>query len=100
MVDKPQTLPRAKIGKRIGTHRWTSGAIARNKPGPVSVLGPKLLQPETVPMLIKPPSDIPASEITPKEIYLRRRDLLRMAAVAGVGAALGGMAPSRGIADG
>ncbi|MGD2021350.1 MAG: molybdopterin-dependent oxidoreductase, partial [Thiohalocapsa sp.] len=41
-------------------------------------------------MLIKRSSDIPASEITPREVYLRRRELLRAAALAGVGAALGG----------
>ena len=41
-------------------------------------------------MLIKRPSDIPTSEITPKAVYLRRRELLRAAALAGVGAAIGG----------
>jgi sulfoxide reductase catalytic subunit YedY len=41
-------------------------------------------------MLIKHPSDIPSSEITPKAIYLRRREFLRAAALAGAGAALGG----------
>ena len=42
-------------------------------------------------MLIKRPNDIPASEITPQSVYLRRRELLR-AAMAGVGAAVGGAA--------
>jgi sulfoxide reductase catalytic subunit YedY len=41
-------------------------------------------------MLIKRLSDIPPSEITPREVYVRRRELLRAAALAGVGAALGG----------
>lgn len=43
-------------------------------------------------MLIKRPSDIPASEITPKAVYLRRREFLQAAALAGVGAAIGGAA--------
>ena len=43
-------------------------------------------------MLIKRPSDIPPSEITPRAVYLRRREFLRAAAVAGVGAAVGGAA--------
>jgi len=42
-------------------------------------------------MLIKRPSDIPASEITPRSVYLRRREFLQTAAAAGVGAALGGV---------
>jgi sulfoxide reductase catalytic subunit YedY len=42
-------------------------------------------------MLIKPPQPIPASEITPKEHWLRRRELMAGAA-AGLGlAALGGL---------
>ena len=41
-------------------------------------------------MLIKRPSDIPASEITPRSVYLRRREFLQTAAAAGVGAAMGG----------
>ena len=41
-------------------------------------------------MLIKRSSDIPSSEITPPEIYARRREFLKAAAAAGVGAALGG----------
>jgi sulfoxide reductase catalytic subunit YedY len=40
-------------------------------------------------MLIKRPSDIPASEVTPRAVYLRRREFLRAAALAGVGAAMG-----------
>lgn len=40
-------------------------------------------------MLIKQPSDIPASEITPQAVYLHRREFLRAAALAGVGAAMG-----------
>jgi methionine sulfoxide reductase catalytic subunit len=43
-------------------------------------------------MLIKRPSDIPPSEITPKAVYLRRREFLQAAALAGVGAAIGGAA--------
>src|ERR1051325_1111231 len=31
-------------------------------------------------MLIKPPSDIPSSEITPKRVYLNRREFVRAAA--------------------
>ena len=42
-------------------------------------------------MLIKPPTPIPPSEITPKEHWLRRRELMAGAA-AGLGlAALGGL---------
>jgi sulfoxide reductase catalytic subunit YedY len=42
-------------------------------------------------MLIKRPSDIPASEITPQGVWLRRRELIR-AAASGVGqAAAGGL---------
>jgi len=41
-------------------------------------------------MLIKRSSDIPSSEITPPEVYARRREFLKAAAAAGVGAALGG----------
>jgi len=45
-------------------------------------------------MLIKRPSDIPSSEITPPKLYARRRAFLKVAALAGVGAgvsaALGG----------
>ena len=40
-------------------------------------------------MLIKKPTDIPSSEITPKGLYLNRRKFLAAAAVAGAGAALG-----------
>src|SRR5438874_8731190 len=37
-------------------------------------------------MLIKPPADIPSSEITPKGIYMRRRDFLgALVAVTGLG---------------
>jgi len=43
-------------------------------------------------MLILKPSDIPSSEITPEELYLRRRDFLRLGAA---GALLGaGLAPA------
>ena len=35
-------------------------------------------------MLIRPPSDVAASEITPREIYLRRREFLRGAAALGL----------------
>jgi len=41
-------------------------------------------------MLIKRSSDIPSSEITPPEVYARRREFLKAAAAAGIGAALGG----------
>jgi sulfoxide reductase catalytic subunit YedY len=41
-------------------------------------------------MLIKTPADIPSSEITPPQVYARRREFLQAAAAAGVGAALGG----------
>ena len=41
-------------------------------------------------MLIKRASDIPSSEITPPEVYARRREFLKAAGLAGVGAALGG----------
>lgn len=40
-------------------------------------------------MLIKPPSDIPPSEITAPETYARRREFLKAAAVAGLGTAAG-----------
>lgn len=39
-------------------------------------------------MLIRPPSDIPSSEITPEQVYLRRREIMRAAAAGGVLAAL------------
>src|SRR5260370_39733673 len=38
-------------------------------------------------MLIKKPSDIPYSEITPKSLYMNRRNFLAAAAVAGAGLA-------------
>jgi len=40
-------------------------------------------------MLIKKPSDIPSSEITPKDLYLNRREFLTGAALAGAAAATG-----------
>ena len=40
-------------------------------------------------MLIKKPSDIPSSEITPKSAYLNRRKFLAGAALAGAAAATG-----------
>ena len=40
-------------------------------------------------MLIKRSSDIASSEITPPDVYARRREFLRAAAAAGVGAAIG-----------
>ena len=46
-------------------------------------------------MLIRPPSDIPSSEITPEQVYLRRREIMRAAAAGGVLAAL---SPSPGFA--
>ena len=39
-------------------------------------------------MLIRPPRDIPSSEITPKSVYLRRREFLGGAAALGVAAAM------------
>ncbi len=39
---------------------------------------------------IRKASDVGASEITPKSVYLDRRRFLRAAAVAGAGAAMGG----------
>jgi len=39
-------------------------------------------------MLIRPPRDIPSSEITPRSVYLRRRDFIGGAAALGVAAAL------------
>ena len=42
-------------------------------------------------MLIRPPSDVAASEITPREIYLRRREFLRGAAALGVAGGLSGV---------
>ncbi|MGB5832812.1 MAG: protein-methionine-sulfoxide reductase catalytic subunit MsrP [Thiohalocapsa sp.] len=41
-------------------------------------------------MLIKRRSDIPSSEVTPPELYARRREFLKAAAAAGIGAAVGG----------
>lgn len=46
-------------------------------------------------MLIKKPGDIRPSEITPPEIYARRREFLKAAAVLGVGAVLGSSGCSR-----
>jgi sulfoxide reductase catalytic subunit YedY len=37
-------------------------------------------------MLIKKPADIPSSEITPKSLYLRRREFIQSAAIAAAGA--------------
>jgi len=47
-------------------------------------------------MLIKPPAGIPSSEITPKSVYLNRREFMRAAGTAGAVAALaaGGLAGS------
>ena len=42
-------------------------------------------------MLLKRASDIPSSEITGKEVYLRRREFLETAAVLTVGSAIGGL---------
>jgi sulfoxide reductase catalytic subunit YedY len=41
-------------------------------------------------------SNIPASEITPKDVYLSRRDFMKTAAVVGAGALLAACAPSAG----
>jgi sulfoxide reductase catalytic subunit YedY len=51
-------------------------------------------------MLIKRACDIPPSEITPKKVYLRRREFLRAAALAGVGATLGGAAVGGAVLPG
>ena len=40
-------------------------------------------------MLIKKPADIPYSEVTPRELYLRRREFIRTAAAGAIGAAAG-----------
>ena len=40
-------------------------------------------------MLIKKPTEIPASEVTPKQLYVNRRKFLVGAAVAGAAAATG-----------
>jgi sulfoxide reductase catalytic subunit YedY len=45
-------------------------------------------------MLITKPSDIPASEITPKEVYLQRRRFLREAAAAAAAGATAALLPS------
>jgi sulfoxide reductase catalytic subunit YedY len=42
-------------------------------------------------MLIRPPSDVAASEITPREIYLRRREFLRGVAAFGLAGGLSGI---------
>ena len=58
--------------------------------------GPPRAIPETTAMLIKKPADIRESEVTPKDLYLRRREFIRaagsMAAVAAT-AAVGAVAP-------
>ena len=40
-------------------------------------------------MLIKKPADIPYSEVTPKGLYLRRREFIRAAAAGAIGGAMG-----------
>ena len=44
-------------------------------------------------MLIRKPSDIKPSEITDRAVWRQRRDFLRQAAAAGIGAGLGALAP-------
>ena len=45
-------------------------------------------------MLIRRPSDIPPSEITPKDIYARRREFVKAAGFLGLGAAAGVLTPA------
>ena len=45
-------------------------------------------------MLIRPPADIPSSEITPESVYLKRRDIMKGIAAASALGALGGAAPA------
>src|SRR5688572_26804051 len=40
-------------------------------------------------MLIKKPADIPYSEVTPKGLYLRRREFIHAAAAGAIGGAIG-----------
>ena len=40
-------------------------------------------------MLIKKPADIPYSEVTPKGLYLRRREFIQAAAAGAIGGAIG-----------
>src|SRR5688572_10161955 len=47
-------------------------------------------------MLIRKPSDIPSSEITPESVYLDRRRFLRLGAAGVVGAAVGPCSPEFG----
>ena len=49
---------------------------------------------ESIAMLIKKPADIRESEITPKELYLRRRDFMRAAGTIAAGVATAAVAPS------
>jgi sulfoxide reductase catalytic subunit YedY len=51
-------------------------------------------------MLIKRPSDIPASEITPEGIYVRRRELMKAAAAGSILAATGGLTSGTAAAEG
>ncbi|HAO33977.1 MAG TPA: mononuclear molybdenum enzyme YedY, partial [Candidatus Competibacteraceae bacterium] len=46
-------------------------------------------------MLIKKPADLPPSEITPPELYVRRREFLKSAAALGVGALLSPLGSAR-----
>lgn len=45
-------------------------------------------------MLIRPPADIPSSEITPESVYLKRRDIMKGFAAASALGALGAAAPA------
>jgi sulfoxide reductase catalytic subunit YedY len=47
-------------------------------------------------MLIKRPSDVPPSEITPPEIYARRREFMKLAAAGSILGATGLLAPGAG----
>ncbi|MBD3618118.1 MAG: protein-methionine-sulfoxide reductase catalytic subunit MsrP [Chromatiales bacterium] len=52
-------------------------------------------------MLIRPPTDIPSSEITPRSLYLKRRDFLKSALGAGLAlAGLGSVVTARASAFG
>ncbi len=44
-------------------------------------------------MLIRPPADIRASEITPRHVWVRRREFIRLAAAGVAGVAAGGLTP-------
>ena len=51
-------------------------------------------------MLIRKPADIPSSEITPEAVYLRRREWLKLAGLAGAGAVLSSPVAGQLLAEG